>query len=78
VRYQAAGMLADVDRPAAVKVLQAGTQDPNLAVRALVADVVTKDPATPVAELRRLLHDGAPRVRLAAAAAILRRPAPPR
>ena len=78
VRYQAAGMLADVDRPAAVKVLQAGTQDPNLAVRTLVADVVTKDPATPVAELRRLLHDGAPRVRLAAAAAILRRPAPPR
>jgi len=77
VRYQAAAMLLDVDRPAAVKVLQTGTQDPNPAVRTLVADVVTNDPATPVAELRRLLRDGVPRVRLLAAAAILRRPAPP-
>ena len=78
VRYQAAAMLIDVDRPAAVKVLQTGTQDPNTAVRTLVADVVTKDPGTPVAELRRLLRDGVPRVRLYAAAAILRHPAPPR
>jgi hypothetical protein len=77
VRYQAAGMLLDTDRPAAVKTLQAGTQDPNPAVRSLVADVITKDPGTPVAELRRLLRDGVGRVRLAAAAAILRRPAPP-
>ena len=77
VRYQAAAMLLDVDRPAAVKVLQTGTQDPNPAVRTLVADVVTNDPATPVAELRRLLRDGVPRVRLLAAAAILRHPAPP-
>jgi hypothetical protein len=77
VRYQAAGMLLEVDRPAAVKVLQTGTQDPNPAVRTLVADVVTKDPGTPTAELRRLLRDGVPRVRLSAAAAILRRPAPP-
>jgi len=77
VRYQAAAMLLDVDRPAAVKVLQTGTQDPNTAVRTLVADVVTKDPGTPVAELRRLLRDGVPRVRLSAAAAILRHPAPP-
>jgi HEAT repeats len=77
VRYQAAAMLIDVDRPAAVKVLQTGTQDPNPAVRTLVADVVTKDPGTPVAELRRLLRDGVPRVRLSAAAAILRHPAPP-
>ena len=77
VRYQAAAMLIDVDRPAALKVLQTGTQDPNPAVRTLVADVVTKDPGTPVAELRRLLRDGVPRVRLSAAAAILRRPAPP-
>jgi hypothetical protein len=46
-------------------------------VRSLVADVITKDPGTPVAELRRLLRDGVGRVRLAAAAAILRRPAPP-
>ncbi len=78
VRYQAAAMLIDVDRPAAVKVLQTGTQDPNTAVRTLVADVVTKDPGTPVAELRRLLRDGVPRVRLYASAAILRHPAPPR
>ena len=77
VRYQAAAMLLEVDRPAALKVLQTGTQDPNPAVRTLVADVVTKDPGTPVAELRRLLRDGVPRVRLSAAAAILRRPSPP-
>jgi HEAT repeat protein len=77
VRYQAAAMLLEVDRPAALKVLQTGTQDPNPAVRTLVADVVTKDPGTPVAELRRLLRDGVPRVRLSAAAAILRHPAPP-
>ena len=60
-----------------MKVLQTGTQDPNVAVRTLVADVVTGNPGTPVAELRRLLRDGVPRVRLFAAAAILRRPAPP-
>jgi hypothetical protein len=77
VRFQAAALLLDTDRPAAVKVLQAGTLDPNPAVRMLVADVVTHDQATPVAELRRLLRDGVGRVRLAAAAAILRRPAPP-
>ncbi len=77
VRYQAASMLLDTDRTAALKPLQAGTQDPNPAVRTLVADVITKDPATPVAELRRLLRDGIGRVRLVAAAAILRRAAPP-
>ena len=78
VRYQAAACCSTSIGPAALKVLQAGTQDPNPAVRTLVADVVTKDPGTPVAELRRLLRDGVPRVRLSAAAAILRRPAPPR
>ncbi len=78
VRYQAAGLLLEADRPAALKVLQAGTQDPNPVVRTLVADVVAKDPGATVAELRRLLRDGVPRVRLSAAAAILRRPAPPR
>jgi hypothetical protein len=77
VRYQAAAMLLDTDRTAALKPLQAGTQDPNPAVRTLVADVITRDPATPVAELRRLLRDGIGRVRLVAAAAILRRAAPP-
>ena len=47
--------------------------------RPLVADIVTKDPGTPVGELRRLLRDGVPRVRLFAAAAILTRPTlPPR
>ncbi len=78
VRYQAAGLLLEVDRPAAMKVLQTGTQDPNPVVRTLVADVLTKDPGMPVAELRRLLRDGVPRVRLSASAAILRHPAPPR
>jgi hypothetical protein len=46
-------------------------------VRSLVADVITKDPGTPVAELRRLLRDGIGRVRLSAAAAIVRRRSPP-
>ena len=78
VRYQAAGLIMEVDRPAATKVLQTGTQDPNPVVRTLVADVIGKDPRTPVAELRRLLRDGVPRVRLSAAAAILRRPAAPK
>ena len=60
VRYQAAAMLLEVDRPAALKVIQTGTQDPNPAVRTLVADVVTKDPghagrrAAPAAPRRRL------------------------
>jgi HEAT repeat protein len=76
VRYQAAAMLLEADRPAALKVLQTGTQDPNPAVRTLVADIVTRDTATPVAELRRLLRDGVGRVRLSAAAAILERPSP--
>jgi hypothetical protein len=77
VRYQAAALLASADRPAATTVLQQGTQDPNPAVRALVADLVTRDPAVPVAELRRLLRDGIARVRFFAAAAILKRPRPP-
>ncbi|MEO5820921.1 MAG: HEAT repeat domain-containing protein, partial [Vicinamibacteraceae bacterium] len=78
VRYQAAAMLLDIDRPAALKVLQAGTQDPNPAVRTMVADIVTNDPSTPAAELRRLLRDGVPRVRLSTSAAIVRRYAQPR
>jgi hypothetical protein len=77
VRYQAAALVAPVDRIAANTVLQPGTLDPNPAVRTLVADLITKDPGTPVAELRRLLRDGIPRVRFLAAAAILERPAPP-
>jgi HEAT repeat protein len=78
VKYQAAAALLAVDRPAAMKVLQAGTTDPNPAIRSLVADALTKDPSVPVSELRRLLRDGVPRVRLFATSAILRRPPPPR
>ena len=77
VRYQAAALVAPVDRVAANTVLQPGTLDPNPAVRGMVADLMTQDPGTPVAELRRLLRDGIPRVRFFAAAAILKRPAPP-
>jgi hypothetical protein len=77
VRYQAAALVAPVDRVAATTVLQPGTLDPNPAIRGLVADLMTKDPGTPVAELRRLLRDGIPRVRFFAAAAILKRPIPP-
>ena len=77
VRYQAAALVAPVDRIAANTVLQPGTLDPNPAVRGMVADLMTKDPRTPVAELRRLLRDGIPRVRFLAAAAILKRPVPP-
>lgn len=78
VKYQAAGLLLATDRDAAMKVLHAGTVDPNPAVRMLVADVLSSDDSVPVAELRRLLGDGIPRVRLFAAAAIVRRPALPR
>jgi hypothetical protein len=78
VKYPAAAALLEVDRPAAMKVLQAGTTDQNPAVRTLVADALTKDPSVPVSELRRLLRDGVPRVRLYTASALLRRPAPPR
>jgi hypothetical protein len=77
VRYQAAALLFSADRTAATKVLQAGTMDPNPAVRMLVADLLSREPGVPVAELRRLLRDGIPRVRLFAASAILTRPAPP-
>jgi hypothetical protein len=77
VRYQAAALVAPVDRVAATTVLQPGTLDPNPAIRGLVADLLAKDPGTPVAELRRLLRDGIPRVRFFAAAAILKRPLPP-
>jgi hypothetical protein len=77
VRYQAAALLFSADRTAATKVLQAGTMDPNPAVRMLVADLLSREPGVPVAELRRLLRDGIPRVRLFAASAIHTRPAPP-
>ena len=77
VRYQAAALLFTADRAAATKVLQTGTMDPNPAVRTLVADLVSREPGVPVAELRRLLRDGIPRVRLYAASALLGRQAPP-
>jgi hypothetical protein len=77
VRYQAAALLYTTDRAAATKVLQAGTMDPNPAVRTLVADLLGREPAVPVPELRRLLRDGIPRVRLSAASALLALPAPP-
>jgi hypothetical protein len=78
VRYQAAALLVSADRQSAMKVLQAGTTDPNPAVRTLVADLLARDPGVPLAEFRRLMRDGIPRVRLLAASAILARPAPPR
>jgi hypothetical protein len=77
VRYQAAALLYSADRAAATKVLQAGTMDPNPAVRTLVADLLSREPGLPEAELRRLLRDGIPRVRLLAASGILARPSLP-
>jgi hypothetical protein len=77
VKYQAAGLLLAVDRATAMKTLQAGTVDPNPAVRMLVADVLGSDGSVPIAELRRLLRDGIPRVRLFAASALVRRAAAP-
>jgi hypothetical protein len=77
VKYQAAGLLLAVDREAAMKTLHAGTVDPNPAVRMLVADVLAGHDSVPIAELRRLLRDGIPRVRLFAASAIVRRTATP-
>ena len=77
VRYQAAALLYSADRAAATKVLQAGTMDPNPAVRTLVAELLSREPGLPEAELRRLLRDGIPRVRLLAASGILARPSLP-
>jgi hypothetical protein len=77
VRFQAAALLYTADRAAATKVLQEGTQDPNPAVRTLVADLVSSEPTIPLSELRRLLRDGIPRVRLYAASGLLARPGPP-
>ena len=76
-RFQAAELLLTVDRPAALKVLTAGTTDPNFAIRGEVARILTTDEKTPVSELRRLLRDGAPQVRVLAARAILERDADP-
>lgn len=74
-RFRAAELLLAADRGAALQVLTAGTTDPNFAVRAEVARILTEDPAVAIAELRRLLHDGAPQVRLAAARTLLARTA---
>ena len=77
-RFQAAELLLASDRPAALKVLTAGTTDPNFAIRGEVARILTADAKTPVSELRRLLRDGAPQVRVLAARAILERDVPAR
>jgi HEAT repeat protein len=77
-RFQAAELLLDTDRPAALKVLTAGTTDPNFAIRGEVARILTADDKTPVSELRRLLRDGAPQVRVQVARAILERDVPAR
>ncbi len=73
VRYQAAELLLSVDRKAAMQVLMAGTVDPNLNVRAEVARILAADPDVELAQFRRLLRDGAPRVRLEAARTLLSR-----
>jgi hypothetical protein len=73
IRFRAAELLLDVDRPAASKVLTAGTTDPNVAIRGEVARIMAADPQTAVSELRRILRDGAPLVRLQAAHALLER-----
>ena len=69
-------MLLATDRVAALKVLTPATTDPNFAIRAEVARILTADPAVEIRELRRLLRDGAPHVRLAAARALLTKAAP--
>jgi HEAT repeat protein len=77
-RFQAAELLLDVDRPAAMKVLTAGTTDTNAAIRVEVARILTADPAFDLSELRRLLRDGASQVRLEAARALVERTRPDR
>lgn len=72
-RFKAAEMLLTVDRSAALKVLNPATTDPNFAIRTEVARILTEDPSTSPAELRRLLRDGAPHVRLSASKALLAR-----
>ncbi len=73
IRFQAAELLLSVDRPAAMPVLIAGSVDPNLNVRAEVARILAADADVELAQFRRLLRDGAPRVRLEAARALLQR-----
>jgi HEAT repeat protein len=76
-RFKAAELLLSVDRKPAFDVLMAGTVDPNIAVRAEVARILAADPNLDLAQFRRLLRDGAPRVRLEAARALLNRTQPP-
>jgi HEAT repeat protein len=66
-RFKAAELLLATDRPAALKVLTPATTDANFAIRTEVARILTADPAVETPELRRLLRDGAPHVRLSAA-----------
>jgi HEAT repeat protein len=75
-RFKAAEMLLATDRVAALRVLTPATTDPNFAIRTEVARILTEDPAVEIRELRRLLRDGAPHVRLAAARALLTKAAP--
>ena len=72
-RFKAAEMLLTIDRAAALKVLTPATTDPNFAIRTEVARILTEDPAIETPELRRLLRDGAPHVRLSAARVLLAR-----
>jgi HEAT repeat protein len=74
-RFKAAELLLPVDRTAALKVLTPATTDPNFAIRTEAARILTADPAIESPELRRLLRDGAPHVRLSAARALADRAA---
>jgi hypothetical protein len=73
IRFQAAELLLSIDRKAAMPVLMAGTVDPNLNVRAEVARILAADAEVELAQFRRLLRDGAPRVRLEAARTLVSR-----
>jgi HEAT repeat protein len=71
-RLHAAELLLQRQRPAALRTLTQATTDLNTVVRNEAARILTADPATSPAELRRLLRDGSPVVRTRAAAALLR------
>jgi len=74
-RFEAAELLLDVDRPAAIQVLVKGLTDPNLSVRGETARILAANSDTDVGVLRVSLRDGAPWPRLYSAGAILNRAA---
>ena len=71
-RLQAAELLLPIDRAAAFRTLTEATTSDNVVVRNETARILSADPTTSVAELRRLLRDGSLVVQVHVAARLLR------